>query len=172
MFKKKFLKKNKALQKQKGMIILITIVISSLMLALGTFIADIAVKEIRLSSSSRDSQKAFFAADAAAECAIFQDIRVKSFKTDMNDTDAPTEISCHGKQNTISVTLENANSAVSYFFVSFADDPADEDSSPYAKVEVTKYDIGGESDKTTIRSYGHSRKRGDNIVERAIEITY
>jgi len=60
---------------KKGFVILIAVVVSSLLLSLGAFIANIAVKEIQLSSSGRESQAAFYAADAALECALYQDLR-------------------------------------------------------------------------------------------------
>ncbi len=43
------------------------------------------MKDIRLSSISRESQKAFYAADAAAECALYWDFRKGRF-----DIDTPT----------------------------------------------------------------------------------
>jgi hypothetical protein len=63
-------KNKKIIKKEKGFVILIAIVISSLLVSLGMFIANIAYKELILSTSAKDSQKAFFVADSVMECAL------------------------------------------------------------------------------------------------------
>ncbi len=66
---------------QKGFTLLLAALISSIVLALGTAIFQIAQKEIQLSSIGRDSQFAFYAADTAAECALYWDFRCNYFAT-------------------------------------------------------------------------------------------
>lgn len=55
--------------------------VASIVLALGTSIFQIAQKEFALSAMGRDSQFAFYAADTAAECALYWDIRYAYFGT-------------------------------------------------------------------------------------------
>lgn len=55
--------------------------VSSIVLAVGAAIFGIAQKQVMLSAIGRDSQFAFYAADTAAECALFWDFRCNYFAT-------------------------------------------------------------------------------------------
>lgn len=65
----------------RGFTLLIAALISSVVLALGVSIFEIAIKQVTLSSIGRDSQFAFYAADTGAECALYWDIRHSVFGT-------------------------------------------------------------------------------------------
>ncbi len=65
----------------RGFALLYTTLVSSLLLSLALSISVLVLKDIRLSSISRESQKAFYAADAAAECALYWDFRKGRFAT-------------------------------------------------------------------------------------------
>mgnify|MGYP000880555562 CR=1 FL=1 len=67
------MKKNK-LQKNKGFVILFSILISSIILLMASGIYNIVQKQVVLSSYAKQSQKAFYAADAALDCALFYDL--------------------------------------------------------------------------------------------------
>lgn len=67
--------------RQRGFTLLLAALISSLVLSIGVSIVSIARKSVTLSSISRDSQFAFYAADAAAECALYWDVRHLYFGT-------------------------------------------------------------------------------------------
>lgn len=75
--RKYFKKKNKAcptkLQRSRGFVLLFVVVISSIILAITLSIANISFKEIKFSTSAKDTNEAFFAADTGAECALFND---------------------------------------------------------------------------------------------------
>jgi hypothetical protein len=60
--------------RQKGVVLLIAVIISSLVLVLGIGILNILTKEIVLSSLGKNSRTAFFAADAGIECAMYWDL--------------------------------------------------------------------------------------------------
>jgi hypothetical protein len=66
-------KKLKKINFKRGMTLFISIVIMSLLLLLSFAAADIAVKGSLFATSGRDSQYAFFAANAGLECAIYWD---------------------------------------------------------------------------------------------------
>jgi hypothetical protein len=66
---------------QRGFTLLIAALVASIVLALGTSIYQIATKQVQLSSIGRDSQFAFYAADTAAECALYWDFRFSYFAT-------------------------------------------------------------------------------------------
>ncbi len=70
----KFFKKSKKLLKQKrGITVLIAALVSSILLAIGLSIFNTTVKDLFFASSAKESLVAFYAADAAAECAQFWD---------------------------------------------------------------------------------------------------
>ena len=65
----------------RGFTLLLAALVASIVLALGTSIFELAQKELTLSSTGRDSQFAFYAADTAAECALYWDVRFAYFGT-------------------------------------------------------------------------------------------
>ncbi|MCA9352583.1 hypothetical protein KC901_00160 [Patescibacteria group bacterium] len=62
------------LQKNKGFVILFAVLVSSLILLISAGIFNIVQKEVVLSSYARESQRAFYAADSALECALYADV--------------------------------------------------------------------------------------------------
>ncbi|MCK5588939.1 MAG: hypothetical protein KAI16_01360 [Candidatus Pacebacteria bacterium] len=177
----KFLKNTKK-DTQRGFMILISIVVSSLLLSIGMFIATISLKELQLSISAKTTQQAFFAADTAIECALYQDIRVRQFKINNTDAAAPTTILCNDETGinvldlVVSESHGGADWAISVFEGSLADDqtdPQDVANSPYVKIKVEKFKIGTVDDKTTIEAWGHNRKAINiDVVERALKVEY
>lgn len=63
---------NMMIQK-KGFVLAFSLLISSIVLALAFGIFNILLKQIVLTGSAKDSQIAFYAADAGAECALYWD---------------------------------------------------------------------------------------------------
>ncbi len=64
---------------EAGFTILLAALVASLVLTLGISIFSIAQKQVILSSLGRSSQFAFYAADTAAECALYWDVRFDYF---------------------------------------------------------------------------------------------
>ncbi len=64
---------------QRGFTLLLAALVSSIVLAVGAAIFGIAQKQVLLSAIGRDSQFAFYAADTAAECALYWDFRCNYF---------------------------------------------------------------------------------------------
>lgn len=58
----------------KGFVILFSILVSSLILLISAGIFSVVQKEVVLSSSARESQRAFYAADSGLECALYSDL--------------------------------------------------------------------------------------------------
>jgi hypothetical protein len=83
---------------KRGFTLLLASLFAAIALSLGTSIYEIAQKEVTLSSIGRDSQFAFYAADTAAECALYWDSRFNYFST----TTPSTSASCDGKTLTVS----------------------------------------------------------------------
>jgi len=61
------------LQKNKGFVLLFAVTVSSILLAIALGVANIALKEVRFSTSARDTNDAFFAADTGIEYTLFND---------------------------------------------------------------------------------------------------
>ena len=68
-------------RRQTGFTLLLAALAASIALTLGSSIFSISSKQVKLSSIGRDSQFAFYAADTAAECALYWDIRFGYFGT-------------------------------------------------------------------------------------------
>ena len=163
-------------ENKQGFVILIAVLVASLLISLGAFIASIATKELSLSVSGRDSQLAFYAADAAIECALFQDLHVGQYAISDSDT-GPSTTLCNSTSSavTVNLTLSNSTRGVSEFSVSFPQATGnDPNFSPFARVRITKNDIGGPGDETIIESRGYNvmSTSTSNRVERALEVTY
>lgn len=71
---------------KKGFVLAFSLLISSIVLALAFSIFNILLKQIVLTSSAKDSQIAFYAADAGAECALYWDTHTS--RTPINDVNA------------------------------------------------------------------------------------
>src|SRR3990167_9509283 len=79
--------------KSAGFVILYAVIISSMVLAIALGVLDIAYKEIKFSTSARDTNDAFFAADTGLECALFND---KSTGDSFVEVGFSGEIVCRG----------------------------------------------------------------------------
>lgn len=75
-------------KKNKGFVLLFSVLISSLVLAVGISVISIALKQVVLSGSGRDSQYAFYVANTGAECALFWDLAGDP-GTIVNDNNSP-----------------------------------------------------------------------------------
>lgn len=68
-------------KKQKGFVLLFAVLVSTLVLAVGISMISIALKQVVLSGSGRDSQYAFYVANTGAECATYWDLASSSVFT-------------------------------------------------------------------------------------------
>lgn len=148
-----------------GFTLLLAALVASLVLSLGIAIFSIAQKSVTLSTLGRDSQFAFYAADTAAECALYWDIRHQLFST----TSPPTQITCDSPPNTDSaITTLGAWPPMTF---SFQYEP----NGYCAQVLVTKNDV---NPKTTIHADGFSTRCADigstnsRALQRSVELHY
>jgi hypothetical protein len=70
---------NKNYKNNSGFVMLFAIMLSSIILAIALGIANISLKEVNFSTSAKDTNDAFFAADTGAECALYADIHRDMF---------------------------------------------------------------------------------------------
>ena len=107
---KKIIKKFKDIKKNKGFVILFATVVSSIILMITTSMYNLSKKQVILSSYARESQRAFYVANSALECAFFNDISKFIIKTAFPmdaDSNFTTKINCGGK--TVIVTRLTTN---------------------------------------------------------------
>jgi Tfp pilus assembly protein PilX len=81
----------KKIKKNRGFVLLFAMVLSSIILAVALGVTNIALKEVNFSTSGKDANDAFFAADTGVECALFYDKNLSV--TDPFPT-PPTSVTC------------------------------------------------------------------------------
>lgn len=84
------------LKAANGFTLLFAVLASSLLLAVGLAIFNVALKESILSSAAKDSQLAFYAADTGVECALYWDLRPNPPGSAFDPTAVSSSITCAG----------------------------------------------------------------------------
>ena len=160
-------------QNKRGFTLLLSALLASLMMALGIAMFTIAQKEIRLSSIARDSQFAFYAADAGAECALYLHYVYDAFATSTTFTDT-TKIKC---DNTALLDLASGLSKTALggtYDTTFRYDMSGGDGKQYCvSVKVTRNDSS--YPHTRIHSLGYNtscsaRSSSTRLLERAVQL--
>ncbi len=166
-----------------GFTLLLAVLISSVLLTLGLAIFSITIRQLLLSTTARDSQFAFYAADAGAECALYWDLQHSAFSTTTS-----SNINCnYDGSNTSNQNMPvGGNSQVggsgwdkpSTFALTFFPD------SYCAVVSVTKHNAGTQASpiiQTTIDSRGYNfgtkssttcSSADPRRLERAVRVIY
>ena len=152
----------KAPLNQKGITLLVGIIVASLLFLVSMAIANITLKQIIFSSVGRESQFAFYAADSGIECALFWDLKNPAGGSAFV-APGPHTINCNNQTFNIVPTLVGSD-YVSTFTVTFSPEPY------CVTVEVTK-----ESDEDThidSRGYNTCDPNSPRRVERGVEVDY
>jgi len=154
---------------KRAFTLLLAVLVSSILLALGLSIFNIASKQVILSSVGRDSQYAFFAADTGIECALYWDFQQTAF----NQGSAIADITCGSGtvppgNGTARLTKTTVGNVITTTF-SFSLGPNLTD--PCANVSIQKNIV---SQKTVLESYGYNNCVTSNPrrTERAIRALY
>jgi len=168
-------KNSKLKTHQKGFTLLLAALIASIVLSLGAAIFSIAQKELTLSSAGRNSQFAFYAADTAAECALYWDVRSSAFATSSNPH-TPIPISCAQTAPSVTVAASSPTAATSTFQLVLAQlDPA---KTYCANVSVAKSkNVVTNSIATVIHADGFSTacatiQTDPQALQRSVELHY
>lgn len=147
-------------QTQTGFTLLIAVITVSIILALGMSLLSITLKGFLFSATSREAEVAFYASDAATECALHYDIVLNAFAS------ANPSITCMG-QTVNAVT----NGATTTFAIEWGANPK-----VSAEVMVVKRACGIGCTETVLRASGYNKelsKRNDpRAVERALKVEY
>jgi Tfp pilus assembly protein PilX len=105
-------------KRNNGYTLLFAVLVTSIVLSVSISILSISRKEFVLSTSARESQFAFYAADSGLECASYYDFMAPQF----NSTTTAAVIQCGAMAATIDVTpttVTDGNSSTSTFAFSF-----------------------------------------------------
>ena len=145
---------------KKGFALLFSVLVSSLLLTIGLSIFSIALKELAISTATRQSVHAFYAADSGREYAKYKDTKIGDAST--------FDISKKEAQNVTNRIPENEliNEVI------LVDENNPDGPNFYVNINKTWSDDGTYTKiNTTITSYGHDSISGDK-VERAIFQSY
>ena len=100
--------------KNSGFILLFAVTLSSIILSVALGVANVAYKEVSLSSiSAKDSNEAFLAADTGAECALFYD-RLAAGHFPIEGPASPLTISCAGANIPVSFIGDSETALYSF----------------------------------------------------------
>lgn len=161
-----------------GFTILFSVLVGSLVLAIGLAILNVTIKQITLSGAGRESHKSFYAADSAMECVLYYDRisrpitctpGVGIFQSPGPSGQSlcqpnPSPFNCGPESSMLVTSRAVGNDFINTVTVS--------DSNTFcATVEVTKYDPGDPL-TTTIIARGLNKCSGGNVYERAIKVDY
>ncbi len=93
-----FLEKIKACQKKQGITVLVASLVASILLAIGLSIFNTTVKDLFFAATAKESEIAFYAADAAAECTQYWDFKGGVFATSSKSIQTPrgSQFNCLG----------------------------------------------------------------------------
>lgn len=145
------------IKKQKGFALLYTVVIISLILTIAISISNTTYKQGILSSLAKDSQIAFYQADAGVECGLYYDIVLLEFDAGAR----PDVLDCGGEM--LKLTQEDG--------VRFLYESIDTDATPDPCFAVSIDKTNAPS--TIVQGLGHNTcMAGIRQVERALEATY
>lgn len=162
-------------KQQPGFTILFAVIVSALVLSIGLSIANITLKQIKISSLGRESQIAFYGADSGSECVLYYDLVEGAFATSSSANIAalPGIISCFGEDATVVFDPNDPSQANAYAATSTV--VFSGTSGMCAKVQIGKHDTDadGFSDETVILSRGYNVcTNNGRQLERGIRIRY
>lgn len=159
-----------AKETSKGFAMLFTVLIISLILSIAVGISNLTLRQTILSSLAKDSGIAFYQADAAVECGMFQDTEGNfPLGTTINtgaSTDAKQTLTCNG----IDMTLDTDVSMTDY--VKYIPQSLLTTNQPCFSIvfDKTATALGG---KSVVRGLGYSMcMQGPRQVERLLQVTY
>ena len=172
-----------------GFAMLFAVLISSFLIMIGISIFSISLKEVMISTSIRDSQTAFYAANSAEECAAYWNLKGagknSAFPSCLDSKcsnhplgeDIVVTITCNDIEKDLSFTKDNLTYSYSgsdFFKYSFSIS----DTEPEADIIISKQFIEGSPpisyDKmiTKFEIAGHNTGESGRRVERGITKSY
>jgi len=153
--------KNKRNKYNKGAVLFFAIMVSIILFIFTAGVLNIATKELNFSTSGKNSNIAFYAADSGIECALYNDMRTKDVFTEKG-TMLP---SCFNEE----IKFDEGYPVFKFRVFNLGPDTqacaivtVDKRFPPSTKIISKGYDIGGKD----------CNPLGLNSTERAIEVNY
>lgn len=143
-------KKKSVLSKTGGFFILYAILFITVTLTIGMGIFDIVLKQISLSGVDRESIRAFYAADAGVECALYGDTALSNIFS----TTTPGTIDCNGDSTALTVIDPLSN--YPHFMFHFWMNKNDPTNISCSEITLTRELIGGVLNRTIISALGYN----------------
>jgi len=168
---------NQKNKKEKGFAMIFTVLVMSLILSITMGMSNIVFKQKILSGLVRDSQIAFYQADSASECGLYQDYKMENFTkgVEITETSPNYEFVCGDKTMVFSTNPSDYNNVVpapnnDYFVFT---NPASADlTTPCFTIVFDKRDPNNLG-QNVIDSRGYNVcKASIRQVERGIKISY
>lgn len=165
--------KPRNLHASRGFTLLLAALVASVVLSIGSAVFSIALKQVALSSVGRNSQFAFYAADTAAECALYWDLRHQAFATS-TDSNPLNSIACDDERGADAIDTTDREEAADSATTRFEYEPNGE----CAKVAVEKtLDTVTNGIVTVIHADGYSTTctgidTDPQALQRSIELRY
>lgn len=162
----------KKIKKNNGFVLLFAVMLSSIILAIALGVMSIALKEINFSTSAKDTNEAFYAADVGVECALLNDKSTAISFTSFNN-EGFLEFPCFG----VNPSLGGDSTVSPWNFVLAG---LGSSGNACAIVSVTKITDSNGVLITTINSKGYNKggnspescTPSSNSIERELQVTY
>lgn len=152
---------------EEGFFLLYAILLTSIILIIGLGVFEITLKQVSFSGIDRESVRAFYAADAGLECALYQDVVLDKFST----STPPGTIVCN--EQTIPVSTQINPPQFTFTFWLNKNVPKDQSS---AAVTLSRTIVDGSVATTTISSLGYNTSVSSPtrypVVERGLRSSY
>ncbi len=148
---------------QKGITLLLSVIISSVAALLGLGVFMVIFGEIGISGTSKPSVIAFYAADTGLECSLYADIILNKFAT---TSPQATNIDCNGTAVPMTYTPDGIGGGTFKFNFQVS-------SQACATVNAAKLNTG----QTVIDSYGENRPNcaaasSARVYQRGLQVLY
>lgn len=144
----------------KGFTLLIAVILSSVALSIGLALLDVAYKQVLLASAAKQSQNAFYNADAVLECALYYDQQQDAF----NYTTPNAALVCNSLAVTNYLSSQSGTTRTTSFTVPCAA------GGEQGRVTVYKSSSGG----TQLFAQGYNTCDTTNArrIERGLKVVY
>jgi Tfp pilus assembly protein PilX len=173
---------------KSGFALLFSILLASFLITLGISIFSISLKEIQITTSLRDSQSAYYAADSALECALYWGTSATNYfppctqltsqilctgqSSLTGPATVPVDLTCNGKKMTLDFVTEDGKNFDTGKIINFFEASSTASSTPVADIEITKSFLSAGYVQTTVTAWGHNTSILGRRVERALSKVY
>lgn len=146
----------------RGFTLLTAVVLSSVILTVALALLDVTYKQVLLTSTARQSQYAFYAADSVLECVLYYDQQFDAFNTNLQGY---TSISCDGV--TIPFTSSGSGPKTTDITVTCGTP-----GTVRASVNITKGNPTAPASRIYVSGYSACDPNHPRRVERGVKMTY